>query len=317
MVRYLSEIKDKIRTVEGSSQAAQDRLNQWATKGSFNVKACYDFFRNKGTNLYWTKIIWHSSIMPKHSFILWLGLKGKLLTRDRMAEYIEDTSCVLCGYPMESQDQLFFHCPKTKQVWMEIKAWLGFTRALTTLKAAVKWTIKEIRGTGVQAIAKRISLACTLMVFKVQGCVVQLPLVSTVKSRFAAAEMVPLVGAISGAEDTPCCCLQIARVVLVRRLIEVLRVCAAGPSNPWMDFKLMGYIVQLTCYAVCCWIRIDVAAMVFLVGSSIGRYSLLAAIPAAFCHCGCSWSLVLSRPVPHGQPLRVVAGSCWSPSCWG
>ena len=79
-----------------------------------------------------------------------------------MAEHIEDTSCVLCGYQMESLDHLFFQCSVTRQVWMEIKAWLGFTRALTTLKAAIKWISKEGRGTGVQAIAKRIGIACVV-----------------------------------------------------------------------------------------------------------------------------------------------------------
>ncbi|GFZ03755.1 hypothetical protein Acr_16g0003790 [Actinidia rufa] len=79
-----------------------------------------------------------------------------------MAEHIEDTSCILCGYPMESLDHLFFQCSVTRQVWMEIKAWLGFTRVLTTLKAAIKWISKEGRGTGVQAIAERIGIACVV-----------------------------------------------------------------------------------------------------------------------------------------------------------
>ncbi|PSS36171.1 Reverse transcriptase zinc-binding domain protein [Actinidia chinensis var. chinensis] len=100
--------------------------------------------------------------MPKHSFILWLSLKEKLLTRDRIAEHIEDTSCALCGYTMESLDHLFFGCPTVSQVWVEVKAWLGFTRALNTLKAAVKLTIKDVRGTGVQAIFKRVGIACTV-----------------------------------------------------------------------------------------------------------------------------------------------------------
>ncbi|GFZ14733.1 hypothetical protein Acr_24g0009230 [Actinidia rufa] len=34
--------------------------------------------------------------------------------------------------------------------------------ALTTLKAAIKWISKEGRGTGVQAIAKRIGIACVV-----------------------------------------------------------------------------------------------------------------------------------------------------------
>ncbi|GFZ12866.1 hypothetical protein Acr_23g0012510 [Actinidia rufa] len=48
------------------------------------------------------------------------------------------------------------------QVWAEIKSWLGFSRALTTLKAAAKWIIKEARGTGVHAVAKKVGFACTV-----------------------------------------------------------------------------------------------------------------------------------------------------------
>ena len=48
------------------------------------------------------------------------------------------------------------------EVWVEIKSWLGFSRALTTLKAAAKWIIKEARGTGDQVVAKKVGFACTV-----------------------------------------------------------------------------------------------------------------------------------------------------------
>ena len=48
------------------------------------------------------------------------------------------------------------------QVWLYIKQWLGISRSMGTLKAAVKWIFKEARGTGIQAKAKRIGLACTV-----------------------------------------------------------------------------------------------------------------------------------------------------------
>ncbi|GFZ20850.1 hypothetical protein Acr_29g0000120 [Actinidia rufa] len=41
-------------------------------------------------------------------------------------------------------------------------SWLGISRSMGTLKAAVKWIFKEARGTGIQAKAKRIGLACTV-----------------------------------------------------------------------------------------------------------------------------------------------------------
>ncbi|GFS34973.1 wall associated kinase 5 [Actinidia rufa] len=262
MVRYLSEIRDKITTVEGSSQAALDRLNQWATQGSFNVKACYDFFRNKGTKLYWTKIIWHSSIM---------------------AQSCPNTH-LFSGWASKGSYSLEIGWLKTKQVWMEIKAWLGFTKALTTLKATVKWTIKEVRGTGVQAIAKRIGLACTEIVAMGAAVVVH---------------HVPLL-VVDGLQG---------------RFIQVLRVCVASPSNPvyrfnWVVVKLVGQcpaspsltsppppphhgldglqVNGLYCPAhmLCCllldpdWCCCDGVSGRLLYGG--GRYSLLAAIHAAF-----------------------------------
>ena len=162
IVRYLSQIRDRIVIEEGSKQAALDRISQWVDKGNFIVKASYDFFRAKGGKPCWTKVVWHRSLMPKHAFILWLSLKERLLTRDKLSEHIEDTSCVFCGSHLETIDHLFFQCRMSRQVWVDIKTWLGFTRELNTIKAAVKWTIKEARGTGVQAIAKRMGIACTV-----------------------------------------------------------------------------------------------------------------------------------------------------------
>ena len=162
MVRHLALIKDKIVADVGSQQAAQDRLHHWTTLGTCNVKACYEFFRSKEPKPCWTKIVWHRSLMPKHYFILCLGLKERLLTRDRLTEQIDDTSCVLCGDPLESLDHLCFHCSLVRQVWAEIKSWLGFSRVLTTLKATTTWIIKEARGTGVQAEAKNTGFACTV-----------------------------------------------------------------------------------------------------------------------------------------------------------
>ncbi|XP_057489392.1 uncharacterized protein LOC130775251 [Actinidia eriantha] len=138
------------------------RMQLWNTLGIFNVKASYEFFRPKGMKTHWTKIIWHRFLQPKHSFILWLSLKDRLLTREKLRNQIEDITCPLCGDPEESVSHLFFHCTTVRQIWTEIKGWLGFSRALTTLKATAKWILKEGRGTGVLAIAKKLGLAAAV-----------------------------------------------------------------------------------------------------------------------------------------------------------
>ncbi|XP_050237995.1 uncharacterized protein LOC126687475 [Mercurialis annua] len=50
--------------------------------------------------------------IPKHSFIAWLAIKGKLRTRDKLKSWgcVDDDGCVLCNIGTESLEHLFFNC---------------------------------------------------------------------------------------------------------------------------------------------------------------------------------------------------------------
>ena len=154
IVRYLCQIRDKMVVEEGSKQAALDKLYQWVVS---RLRQVMNFSKTKEGSRAGQK--W-SGIDPLCLNMLWLCLKERLLTRDKLRDHIEDTSYILCGYPEETNDHLFFQCGITRQVWTDTKTWMGFTRDLNTIKAAVKWTIKEARGTGVKAIGKRMGIAC-------------------------------------------------------------------------------------------------------------------------------------------------------------
>ena len=162
LIKQVIALRDEIIAAENSVEEAIQRINQWSPNGQIQSKLAYEFFRPKGAKLIWPKLIWHSVITPKHSFILWLGIKDRLLTRDKLQGFTEDQVCPLCRSEEETINHLFFQCRVGNQVWTHIKSWLGITRAMQTIKASVKWMIKEARGTGLQAKVKRISLACTV-----------------------------------------------------------------------------------------------------------------------------------------------------------
>ena len=65
--------------------------------GKIQSKLAYDYFRQRKAKLAWPKMVWQSFITPKHAFILWLGLKGKLLTKDKLQGVIEDTFAHYAG----------------------------------------------------------------------------------------------------------------------------------------------------------------------------------------------------------------------------
>ncbi|GFS30621.1 hypothetical protein Acr_00g0012980 [Actinidia rufa] len=128
----------------------------WMANGELNSKLAYEYFRPKANKLLWPKVIWTTYTTPKHAFILWLAMKERLLTKDKLHDPAADQMCSLCRTENETAEHLFFQCNFTS-----VKGWLGFRRSLSTLKAAVKWSIKEARGTGIQSKAKRLGIACT------------------------------------------------------------------------------------------------------------------------------------------------------------
>ncbi|GFS37427.1 phytochrome and flowering time regulatory protein [Actinidia rufa] len=159
LLKQIMILRDEIIGAETVERASLT-LHQWAPNGKFQSRLAYEFFRPRNAKLTWPKLVWHAAIIPRHSFILWLGLKDRLLTKNKLRDYIEDQSCPLCSAQNETLNHLFFQCTFGKQIWANIKSWLGISRAMQSLKATVKWLIKEARGTGFPAKIKRIGIAC-------------------------------------------------------------------------------------------------------------------------------------------------------------
>ena len=76
--------------------------------------------------------------MPKHCFVLWLAVLGKLKTKDRLPFIPPDTSCVLCNQDQESHGHLFFKCHWTSTLWGNIVRWLHIHRQMPTLSSTIR-----------------------------------------------------------------------------------------------------------------------------------------------------------------------------------
>ena len=54
----------------------------WDTKcGTFRFTKTWEMIREKHSCINWWKSIWFPGHIPKHSFISWLAIKNRLLTR--------------------------------------------------------------------------------------------------------------------------------------------------------------------------------------------------------------------------------------------
>lgn len=104
------EIKDLVQRaqIHSTDHLTWDGIQQSKVK----IATVRDSFRQRNILTPWYEFVWNHLSIPKCSFILWLALKNRLLTRDRMLDCHMNTSptCLFCNNP-ESITHLLTDCP--------------------------------------------------------------------------------------------------------------------------------------------------------------------------------------------------------------
>ena len=93
-------------------------------KVEFATSKVWNDVRQEDGKVTWSKIVWHSHCILKHCFVLWLAIKHKLLTHDRLMKWYPNKvmKCSLCKTVEDSHDHLFFQCKYSQEVWTAIQA---------------------------------------------------------------------------------------------------------------------------------------------------------------------------------------------------
>jgi hypothetical protein len=70
----------------------------------------WEALRSKREQIEWWKLVWFPLAIPKQAFILWLVMKDRLVTGDRLLNwgYRGDVQCSFCINLLESRNHLFF-----------------------------------------------------------------------------------------------------------------------------------------------------------------------------------------------------------------
>lgn len=82
--------------------------------------------------------------IPKHQFILWLAMHGRLATVERLFKWgiIVDSACVLCNTgAVETFQHLFFDCDCSRFIWNMLMKWMGVNRQVQSWSDEIKWII--------------------------------------------------------------------------------------------------------------------------------------------------------------------------------
>ncbi|XP_022003579.1 uncharacterized protein LOC110901032 [Helianthus annuus] len=96
----------------------------------FSNSAVWQTTRTREEEVPWSESVWFSQCISKHAFLLWLIIRRKLLTQDKIIKWgharrrgMNMMCCLLCYKDYDSHDHLFFSCYYSTQVWYHIRAY--------------------------------------------------------------------------------------------------------------------------------------------------------------------------------------------------
>lgn len=86
--------------------------------GVFKSSSTWNDFREIYPEAGWIHLVWFSNLIPKHSFILWLAIRNKLMTQERMQVWQTEGNlvCPFCKDQRDSVHHLFFSCEFCREV---------------------------------------------------------------------------------------------------------------------------------------------------------------------------------------------------------
>ena len=105
-------------------------------KTYFSSSSTWEQVRDKKPTVFWSKAVWFTQGVPRFSFIVWLAVKNRLSTGDRLLKWNPQamSTCWLCKSVAETRDHLFFECTYSEVVWR------GTIKDLAGLGVSSKWS---------------------------------------------------------------------------------------------------------------------------------------------------------------------------------
>ncbi|XP_022030685.1 uncharacterized protein LOC110931607 [Helianthus annuus] len=131
-----------------------DRL-LWKDGGEFqdfSSSAMWHSVRHRESEVDWSGIVWFAQCIPRHAFMMWLIMKGKLLTQDKILQWdlsrrknMNMMCCLLCYENFDSHQHLFFECKFSDKVWNMIRSKVGMVVVSSRWVDIIDWLCARVR----------------------------------------------------------------------------------------------------------------------------------------------------------------------------
>ncbi|GJW68600.1 RNA-directed DNA polymerase, eukaryota, reverse transcriptase zinc-binding domain protein [Tanacetum coccineum] len=134
----------------------------------FSVATVWECIRPRSDEVDWYHVVWFSHQIPRHAIHLWLVIKRKLKTQDKLRQWDVSSNtnlnlfqCPLCGTQPDSHDHLFFECMFSLQVWDHLKWLTGIPNIPSGLDAIVDFLSPMAKMRSVRSVISKLVFAAS------------------------------------------------------------------------------------------------------------------------------------------------------------
>jgi len=130
-----------------------------ATNGHFSVRSAFQAIHAHRPLVPWYRLVWSSVSPPAHSFILWLAIRERLFTLDRINLFLSfPNRCFLCRADAERHSHLFFQCSYSREVLSFFRRSKKFNWPWSRWDIGVLWAAARWSGKSPWQVANRLVL---------------------------------------------------------------------------------------------------------------------------------------------------------------
>ncbi|GAV92596.1 zf-RVT domain-containing protein, partial [Cephalotus follicularis] len=130
----------------------------------FSIKRAWESIRASGPLVDWAKLVWHPSRIPNHAFCLWLEILDALKTLTKLSQLgiVQDTCCRFnCG-DNETVEHLFFACPYSQGIWIEVLRKCNIIRPILPWAEEISWLVEHTNGNKPPLVLRKIAIGSTV-----------------------------------------------------------------------------------------------------------------------------------------------------------
>ena len=130
----------------------------------FSTKQVWMKLSQQNEEVAWNKVVWFTQGNPRYAFVLWMAIKGRLQTQDRLMIWNsnKDMKCSLCNKTNDSHRHLFFECEFSKRIWEEMKRKMDNSDIPNGWENVIEYYIQSPNNNSIRSVLQRIVLATTV-----------------------------------------------------------------------------------------------------------------------------------------------------------